>query len=255
MDIRKIQNRLRLKGIRIEPDDSAFHLVALNEIVLEGMLRKYNDERVTITHSSMDINAMRALLLEKGIRVAPDDPIFTCLAINEIVLEEIAATWHDKLSTGNKVLLTIQQPGLRAYLKVLVPLALVVVAAFVIDHDWMRRGLALLGAGVLGAGLALLYIDRSERDFDDIAEPKHTDIYPFPHDALSHWPVAEFERVVAKLHANGTALSKRTVEACKAVLVNGTTYDDASSVTGVNRSQIYRGLNLIKDAKESNKKF
>lgn len=48
----------------------------------------------------MEIQQMQSLLLKQGIRIANDDPIFTLLALNEIVLDEMTERHRKKLDNA-----------------------------------------------------------------------------------------------------------------------------------------------------------
>ncbi|WP_426116966.1 hypothetical protein [Massilia sp. PWRC2] len=244
MDIQKIQNRLRLKGIQVKQDDSAFHLVALNEIVLNGIVNRYNSERGSILRSQIDLDAMRAILLDKGVRVAPDDPIFICMAVNEIVLEDIAERCRKQLSTVDKLFFTIKQPGLRSYLKVVFPLCLLSAGAVLIDHDLVRQGLAVLLGGAIGVALSLFYLDRLERHGESPLGKGHTSTQALP-SRSGTWTEAKFDQAAQKALDGGKIISNRTLKACKAVLVQGERIDEAAGKEGIRTSQVRYALGLI----------
>lgn len=252
MDIRKIQERLRLKGIRIQDDDSAFHLVALNDLVLSGILDRYSNERSSILRLSLNIDAMRSLLLEKGIRVAHDDPIFVCIAINEIILEDIAEKFQKqlKLSTKQKLYFTVNQPSIWSYVRVIVPIGLVSAGALLIDHAWLRQGLTLLLGGCIGAALCLGVVDfRQQRGVNVSLNEKPIENY---HGNISStWSQAEFDQAIQNSLSNRKNLSSRTLGACKAVLVHGQSRDHAAAEFGLRPSVIGRGISILEDYKSN----
>jgi hypothetical protein len=246
MDIHKIQERLRLKGIRIKDDDSAFHLVALNDLVLSGVLKKYSNERSAFLRSSMDIEAMRALLLEKGIRVAQDDPIFSCIAINEIILEDIAVKCQKQLNTQDKLFFTIKQPNLWSYAKVIVPIGLVSAGALLVNNAWLRQGLTLLLGGCIGAALCVAVLDFLERHGVNVS-PHEKPIDDHPARISSTWSQAEFDQATQNSLNKGEKLSNRLLVACNAVLVHGQSHDQAGRATGagLRSSAIWRGISIL----------
>ena len=58
-------------------DDSLLTMVALQDVVFENMQESYTS-----------IDAMQSILRSKGIRVKNDDPIFTLLTLNSLLLDE-----------------------------------------------------------------------------------------------------------------------------------------------------------------------
>lgn len=241
MDIEKIQLRLRSKGILIKNDDLAFNLIALNEIVLDGLTNAHRlVEGRSAKSNSMNVAAMRSLLLAKGIRISADDPILICLALNEIVLDEMIEVQRRELSKVKKFLFTVAQPGVISYAKVVVPVLMLSIAGIIFEPDWLRHSLLVATGGCLGAMLIMLVQDvksRKEAVTESVDERSIT----------GAWSESEFDRVALK-----TTLSKRTIRACKAVLVDAQSTTSVAAEQGIDASQLVRGINSFREERSGN---
>lgn len=63
--------------MELASDDSLLTVVLLNDVVLKGVLNPL---------VAADVGEMQSILRGKGIRISNDDPLFTLLALNSIVL-------------------------------------------------------------------------------------------------------------------------------------------------------------------------
>ena len=244
MDIEKIQLRLRSKGILIKNDDLAFNLIALNEIVLDRFTNAHRRAGgASAKSNSMNVAAMRSLLLAKGIRISEDDPILICLALNQIVLDEMIEVQRRELSKVKKFLFTVAQPGVISYAKIVVPVLMLSIAGIIFEPDWLRHSLLVAAGCCLGAMLTMLVQDiNSRKEAVTVNERSPTDA------DQRAWSEYEFDQVALK-----TILSKRTILACKEVLVGGgQPQATVAAKHGISPTQLAMGIMRIENERSSN---
>ncbi|MDQ1835208.1 hypothetical protein [Massilia scottii] len=237
MEISELQARLRLKGIHVSDDDAVFNLVALNEIVVQDMLNRDEKRTNRLNLNRLDIGQMRALLLSKGLRIAKDDPIFVLLAVNQIVLEELATRQRRELGQIKQLWLTIRQPSVLSYVRILAPILLLSSAPYFFDADWLRHALLLLAGCFLGACGGLWMWGQGE------PRPGGDDIERQAPEPGSYQGLTGHDFDQAALAAK---LSVRTRSACRAVMFDELDAKAAASQYNLSESHLRMGLIAVR---------
>jgi len=190
--------------------------------------------------SAMDIQKMQTLLMEKGIRVANDDPIFTLLALNEVVLEDMTKKHQQALNSADAkprfmgpVSVPATSPAAMTSLQTLVTATMGFIAGFG-SHNLPVIGSVTAGiiVGFLTSQASFLF----QKNQDDRRKLEK----PAPKTAVV-WTEADFQRAAAR-----TTLSNRTLSACRDVLVDNASIGMAATRNGVLPPQIYKGLNELR---------
>jgi len=188
---------------------------------------------------------MQSLLMEKGIRVANDDPIFTLLALNEVVLEDMTKKHQQALNSAELKPRAIcgasapaTSPATMTSSQTLVIAAMGLIAGFG-SHNLSAIGLAAAGiiVGFLASQVSFLF----QKNQDDRRKLEN----PTPKTAFV-WTGADFQRATAR-----TTLSNRTLTACRDVLVDNASIGMAAARHGVLPQQIYKGLNELRQGELS----
>lgn len=181
--------------------------------------------------SAMDIKKLQAILMSKGIRITDDDPVFTLVALNEAVLEDITKKYQ-QVHSDVKPRPSNQTPWFSGGLTVLTVIAITALGVGVAIGS-SEKYIMLVGLEGLLIGTMLGFV--STTYFQKKVEQHVT--APANMDERTTWTEDEFQRV-----ANTTRLSNRTLAACHDVLVGGVPSVDAATRHGVVPPQVSRGL-------------
>lgn len=264
MDIRKIQPLLRAKGIPDSNDDFILNFISLYEVAFEdifpGTLDSVIDQSTEfkgVGAKQFNIKRMQTTLLAKGVRIGDDDPVFAMLGLNEIVLENVANVYRQKLKrehTHHLSILSIESIKREKYIIYATCIVIAIVAFFGGEKiEWYRQSLIGIGSMALGLMLASLFFKYSIKDSkSEIASASASNNKSVGSDNSMHgaknWTEAEFINA-----ASMTKLSQRTLMACRMVLLNGTDLDTAAAVQNIEKVRVSRGLVELDDKREMQK--
>ncbi|MHB1489788.1 MAG: hypothetical protein ACYCTH_04750 [Cellulomonas sp.] len=196
----------------------------------------------------MDIQKMQTLLMEKGIRVANDDPIFTLLALNEVVLEDMTKKHQQALNSAElkpratcAASAPATSPAAMTSLQTLVIATMGLIAGFG-SHNLPAIGSVTMGiiVGFLASQASFLF-QKNQDDRRKLENPA-----PKTPKTAFVWTGADFQRATAR-----TTLSNRTLAACRDVLVDNASIGMAATRHGVLPPQIYKGLNELRQSELS----
>lgn len=182
----------------------------------------------------MDIKKLQAILLSKGIRINDDDPVFTLVALNEAVLEDMIIKYQ-KVQSSIKFHPDNQSSRFYGNLTVVAVTAIIALGTGVAigssQRYFMLIGFFGLLIGIIVGIFSTIYLQKEE------AEQVTTSISM---DVRTSWTEDEFKRVAAT-----TQLSSRTLAACHDVLVGGVSIGDAAARHGLITPQVSRGIKII----------
>lgn len=192
-------------------------------------------------YPGVNIKKLQSSLLAKGIRIADDDPVFTLLAINEIVIgdelkKQRQAFNHVKReATTNTVQLWLGGMSISALS--------FGVGIFVAGPDAPVLK-TVLGVLICLAIVILIAIQYPKKTDEDVDVPVVAPVFSTPTQQTSKvWSEEEFHKA-----ANGCQkLSNRTRKACWDVLVKGDSRELASNNNGVHELQTSNALKQIQE--------
>lgn len=246
MDIKKIQPLLRAKGVPVSDDDFIFDLLSLYEVafedIFEGKLENVIKQLAAlkgVETRQFNIKRMQAVLLARGIRIGDDDPIFTMLGLNNIVLENMANVYQQRLKSEHVQRLSIESVKREKHIIYATCIAIAIAAFFGGQKiEWLRQSLIGIGGIALGAMLCFIFFEKKILNNTESVRSANSASVPSVMSADSaDWTTAEFHHV-----AMMAKLSKRTVEACRDVLIGGIDLDTAAAKQKMEKSQLQRGL-------------
>jgi hypothetical protein len=182
----------------------------------------------------MDIKKLQAILLSKGIRINDDDPVFTLVALNEAVLEDMTINYQ-KVQSNIKFRPSNLSSRFSGNLTVFTFTAITALGTGIVigssQRYYMLIGLVGLLIGNMMGFLSTIYLRREENQ--QVAASVAMD-------ERTNWTEDEFKRVAAT-----TQLSSRTLAACHDVLVGGVSIGDAAARHNLITPQVSRGIKII----------
>ncbi len=183
----------------------------------------------------MDIKKLQAILLSKGIRINDDDPVFTLVALNEAVLEDMIIKYQ-KVQSSIKFQPSNLLSRFSGNLTVVTVTAMIALGAGVAigssGRYFMLIGLLGLLIGIMMGFLSAICLPRNETQQVTASVSM---------DERTSWTEDEFKRVAAT-----TQLSSRTLAACHDALVCGVSIGDAAARHGLITPQVSRGLKILR---------
>lgn len=203
----------------------------------------------------MDIDEIRVEIFKRtGINIGIDDPFFAALLMlsgtakeidrkNDATLDEMHRL-REEIERQTKKLIASPTPENRHPVQNTFPIIVVAVASFVAgfgSHDLPAVGSIAVGmiVGFLASQVSFLF-QKNDDDRRKLENP------PSKAAAAFVWTETDFQRA-----ASQTKLSKRTLRACRDVLIESGTIGTASVRHGVLPLQIHRGLSVLRQAESS----
>lgn len=185
----------------------------------------------------MDIKKLQAILMSKGIRISDDDPVFTFVALNEAVLEDMTKK-HQLALSNIKTHPSNQNSQAIGWLTSLTITAITSLAVGVAigsnSRFFILIGLVGLIIGTMLGIVCSIFLKKSNVT---APIPTHSEVV----DQLT-WTEDEFLQV-----AITSQLTKRTLDACHDVLVGGISSSEAAIRHGVIQPQVSRGLKILQN--------
>lgn len=186
---------------------------------------------------------MQSLLMEKGIRITNDDPIFTLLVLNEVVLEDMTKRHQQTLNSvdaKSRFMGAVSMPANSTSMTSLQTVVIVGMSFAAGYGSQQFSSLALVTAGIIVGVLSIqvvLFFTKSQEVQQNQERPE----LEIPVKTKESWSEDEFQHaaIISKL-------SERTLAACREVLIDGFVVDDAAARQQIQSSQVFHGLKVLR---------